>query len=110
MSLSSNRFTLEAGTYLIEAQADAHDVNTHKAKIRNYTDSTDAIIGMRAMSNSTGGSESAASVKGIITIAGSKAFELQHRCSTTRSSDGFGSARTYGDTEIYATVVITRLK
>jgi hypothetical protein len=109
-SLTSNQFTLPAGTYYLDAYAQAKDVNTHKLKIRNITDSTDALIGVATVSNATAGALDAALVCGEVTITASKAFELQHRCQTTKATDGFGAAASYGDNEVYAVVKITKVK
>jgi hypothetical protein len=109
-SLASNQFVLPAGEYYIDASANAKDVNAHKAKLRNITDSTDVILGGRTESNATGGSQSSALVNGRVVITSSKTFELQHRCGTTRATDGFGGAAGFGDTEVYAIVKIQKIK
>ena len=44
-SLTSNQFTLDAGTYRIKARSAAYDVNAHIAKLYNITDAADEIIG-----------------------------------------------------------------
>lgn len=109
VTLSSNQFTLAAGTYYLSASAPAHDVNGHKIKIRNITDSTDTLTGSKTISNATAGSNDNSVIEGIFTIAGTKVFELQHRCNTTRASDGFGQAASYSDTEVYSQVTIIKL-
>ena len=109
VSISSNQFTLQAGSYMIHAIAPAQSVVTHKAKIRNVTDSSDAIIGSSAYSSQdTGGLDSVTNsfVKGRITISGAKTFELQHRCQVTRNGAGFGQPSGFGVDEIYSIVEI----
>jgi hypothetical protein len=49
-------------------------------------------------------------LKGTITIATTKTFELQHRCTTTRTTDGFGVSAAFGDSEVYAQIKIIKLK
>ena len=40
VSISSNQFTLQAGTYLIKARATAYDCDRHQLRLRNITDGT----------------------------------------------------------------------
>lgn len=112
VSLSSNQFTLAPGTYRIRARAPAVKVDIHKAKIRNITDSVDAIVGNAQQTSTTAGSQSTndAWVEGVITIASSKTFELQHRCTSTFASNGLGTTATLGESEIFATVEIVKVK
>lgn len=112
VSLSSNQFTLAPGTYKIRARAPAVKVDIHKAKIRNITDSVDAIVGNAQQTSTTAGSQSTndAWVEGVITIATSKTFELQHRCTSTFASNGLGTTATLGENEIFATVEIVKVK
>jgi len=44
----------------------------------------------------------------VVTIAGSKAFEIRHRCSDTFATNGFGIAASFG-TEVYTRVEITKI-
>lgn len=115
-SLSSNQFTLQPGTYEIEAYAPAYgsnnaDTGGHKIKIRNITDSTDSIIGSQITPDSTTNTSTSSFslLKGRLTITSSKVFELQHRVTVTKATDGFGAAVTFGDSEIYSTVKIDKI-
>lgn len=108
VSLASNQFTLAAGTYLIRGRGAAFGVDRHQLKIRNITDSTDDIIGSSQYASAADGVNNDSVVVGRITIAGSKTFELQHICATTRSNQGFGVEANAGVTEVYAEVEIWR--
>ena len=105
VSLSSNQFTLGAGTYFILARAPAVRVDRHKAKIYNVTDAADALIGSSVHAD-TGNDQTDSVVRGRITIAGTKAFELQHRCNSTSNNDAWGIESNFGVVEIYAEVEI----
>ena len=108
-SLSSNQFTLPAGTYVIEASAPAQYVTAHKIKVRNITDSTDQIIGSSERAENSGPVVTTRSnAFGRFTIAASKTFEIQHRVQNTKSTDGFGNPSSFSDSEIYTIVKITR--
>lgn len=109
-SLSSNQFTLPAGTYHVEAWAPAMSVETHKARLRNITDSSDTIIGQTAYSRYAHYVTSFGHVDGVVEITSPKTFELQHICSYTRTSDGFGPAHDFGVPEVFSQIRITKLK
>jgi C1q domain len=110
VSLSANQFTLQPGTYQIEASVPAYFVNFHKAKLRNITDSTDAIIGSSEYTeNSAGAGNTRSFISGTISISSAKTFEIQHRCGTTNASNGFGVASTFGDNEVYTQVKIEKV-
>ena len=108
--LPATQFTLAAGTYFIRGRAPAHGCDWHKTKIRNVTDSSDALIGSNAYASSNatvpGGCDS--TVAGRFTIGSSKAFELQHQCLTTKSGNGLGVNSNFGVVEVYAEVEIWR--
>lgn len=107
-TLSSNQFTLPAGTYYLEGMASTFACAGHKLKIRNITDSSDTLLGPGA-DCSTGGIGIPAHIAGCFTIAAQKTFELQHRCGTTRNTDGFGQAMSFGVNEIFADVRIWKV-
>jgi hypothetical protein len=107
-SLSSNQFTLLAGTYIIEAVSSYYQITTYKSKIRNITNSTDEIISLT-------GSRGTTSVGGFshlfgnITITSPKVFELQYRAGSTAGTSDLGLAASYGDNEVYSIVKITKV-
>lgn len=113
VSLSSNQVTLSAGTYLIQARAPAEYVERHQARLQNITDGTTDLSGSSMFNNNTGSSVMNDSViVGIITIAGTKTFEIQHQCQTGRNNTGFGIPTGTSFTvtnEVYTTMVITKL-
>ena len=109
--MSANQFTLGVGKYEIEAQAPALTVNKHKIILRNITDGSDDIIGMSRRCEGVAGAndDSASNLQGTIVIDSSKVFEIQHRCSVTKGTDGFGAPSVMGVSEVYTTVKITKL-
>jgi hypothetical protein len=98
VTLSSNQFTLVAGTYRI------------KAKLRNVTDSTDTIIGSNAYSVTATDGQTDSFIDGEFTIAGTKTFEISHRCSTTKTVNGLGINTSLGTAEIYTVVEIWKIQ
>ncbi len=109
-SLTSNQFTLPAGTYYINASAPAYTSNPHKVRIRNITDSTTALVGTSEQDSSSINAQTRSQVEGILTISASKTFELQHYISVGFATSGLGSPTSSGDVEVYATVKIQKLQ
>lgn len=108
-SLSSNQITLPTGTYYVEATAPAFDVDRHKCKIRNVSDSTDILIGSSEFVGNAGSHQTITTVSGIFTLAASKTIELQHRGQTTVMTIGLGVASSLGVVEIYSDIKIWKV-
>lgn len=107
-TLASNQFTLDAGTYRITASAGAFLVNAHQIRLQNVTDATTTIVGTTEVAGSSDSVGSRSIVEGRFTIAGAKAFEIQHQCQTTRAfADGMGYPAGF-TTEVYAIVKLEK--
>ena len=106
VSISSNQFTLAAGTYLIRWDAPAVNCGVSQSRLYNVTDT--AVVGLTT-TNTTNleGYKSGSSVSGVArtTIAGSKVFSIEHQCITTFAAAGLGINGGFG-TEQYTTVEI----
>ncbi len=120
ITLSANRITIPAGTYYIHAHVPAYRVDNHQARLRNITDNTTVVVGTSQSSNSLNGSNDSddegtsqngpSFITHQFTIASTKVFEIQHRCTKTRSGDGFGiSAGISGSEERYTVVTIHKI-
>ena len=106
-SLASNQITLPAGTFYILAAAPANNgVNTHQIRLQNITDSSTAIIGH--VTKSVDFVSTHSTLQGVITIASSKTFELQHRVATTYAGDGFGADTGWG-TNTFSQITIMKV-
>lgn len=108
-SLSSNQFTLNIGTYYIQARVPAVDVGYHGCKLYNITTASDIAFG----STIQGGNifESTYSLLDtFVTIGSSTVYEIRHRC-TQGSPDktGFGVASGFMSNEIYTSLIIQKL-
>lgn len=108
-SLASNQITLPAGTYDIYAEAPALKVNAHKAKLVNVTDTADVIIGSNGNGHSGAENGNPSIVSGRFTIASQKVFEIQHQCTTTANSVGFGQLTNFAVVEVYTEVKIWKV-
>ena len=108
VSIASEQFTLQAGTYLIEARAPAYAVDSHQTRLYNATDSSVVQYGTNAYAREASGDlgSTDSHVFARVTITAAKAFEIQHRGHTTRTNNGFGATNNFGGGEIYTTVKI----
>lgn len=106
-SLSSNQFTLDAGTYRIRARAPAAIVGRHQIRLQNITDGSTTLVGSSAYADAGNSVINDSWIAGRFTIAGTKTFELQHQCAGTVTTTGFGAAANF-TTEIYAEVELWR--
>ena len=110
VSISSNQFTLGAGTYCIKWKCPVLKVDHHVSKLILITSSVSSF-NEKAGSSSYAGTGSVVQNESFglarVTLTGSGAFEIQHRCETTKTTDGFGQpANGYASESIYTTVEI----
>jgi hypothetical protein len=108
VSLSGPQFTLGPGKWEIEASAPGYAVNMHKAKLLNVTTASDAILGTSEKLDTTA-NQSRSIINGTLNLTSSTVFEVQHRCGTTKSTDGFGFPSASGVNEVYTLLKITKI-
>jgi len=108
-SLATNQITLPAGTYTIEASAPAYRCDVHAVRLQNITDAATTLTGTSEVTEQAGAIVTTRShILGTFTIAGSKAFEVQHRVQTTSAGSGFGIANGF-QAETYTIVKIQKV-
>jgi len=93
VSLSSNQFTLQPGTYKIEASVPAYNVAAHAAWLYNVTDSATPSGGIGSTEVCLAGNyvSNRSFISVVVTIASAKVFEIRHRVSSTQTSNGLGT-------------------
>jgi hypothetical protein len=106
-SIASSVISLPAGTYFVRASAPGFFCTGHVAKLRDTTNSIDLLIGTVERTTTTVVTRSL--VSGYFTLAGTTNIELQHRCTTTRSTDGLGPSANVGVVEVYSVLEIYRV-
>ena len=106
VSITANQFTLGAGSYLIKASAPGYLVNFHQVRLYNVTDTATAIVGRQTYEYSLVEQPNTSDLIGRITITDTKVFELQHRCSLTKATNGFGIGVDLGEVNLFAMVEI----
>ena len=104
VTLSNNQFTLGAGNYHISAHACAVGVNNHAIRLYSITNNAIVLMGFSHKNQEENVSEYAR-VEGRLLLGDNMVFEIQHRCSTTVTTHGFGAYGGFGD-NIYTTVQI----
>jgi hypothetical protein len=108
-SIAASVITLPAGTYQVFASAPGFACNSHKTRLRNTTAGTDIVIGANAHASSSDATQTVSQIQALFTIAVSTNIELQHRCGTTKATNGLGVASTFGDSEVYSQITIARV-
>ena len=94
VSLSSNQFTLGAGTYIIRWSAPAYKVSQHTTQLYDVTNSAVIEYGSQAYTyydTNNAGDRSFGLARH--TITGNTAFEIQHQCGWTANTHGFGTGQ-----------------
>lgn len=108
LNTSTNTFTLIPGTYIIRASAPAHAVNSHQIRLQDITNSSTIEQGTSEWSDNGNGVNARSFLSTILSIASSTAFQIQHRCSVSKTINGLGPAANF-TTEVYTEVEIWRV-
>jgi len=110
VSIASNQFTLQAGTYTIEWRTNVLEVNEAQTRLYNITDSSVTGVGMQEYTSSGNTVSSLMQGDAVTTISGAKVFEVQAYCGTTQANYGLGHrSQLVSDTvNVYTTVKILK--
>lgn len=110
-TLVNNQITLVAGTYRFKIKCPAFRVGFHKAKLYNITDNLDVAIGQVAWSdNGADDAGNFSEIVGQMVITTSKVFEIRHRVSVTKSTNGYGTGNTtFGVVNIFTSAEFWRV-
>ena len=110
VSLASSQFTLQPGTYDIDAMVPSYQVGRVKAKLRQTSGTAaDIIIGQSSANSGAAVVQTNAPITGRFSISVATTYEIQHRCQTTKATTGFGIASNFGVGEVYTQVKITKV-
>lgn len=92
---------LKAGVYEVDASAPGYDVSYHQARLYDVTGAAVLVIGTQEYTNPAVDARNRSFVRGRFSLTVTSTLRLEHRCSTTLATYGFGSAGSIS-TEIYA--------
>ena len=106
VSISSNQFTLQAGSYFIEASAPSYQPSRHRLKLYQTSGSAaNVAFGGNEFLNSSVAVQNRASLSCRITISTATTYEIRHYIQSSKSGNGLGVAVGQG-TELYCIVKI----
>ena len=108
VTLSSNQFTLGAGTYLIAWECPCYRVGFNQSRLYDITGAAAVEGGMSFYVESSAQYHGTSNGSAVVTITASNVYEIQHFCSNTRSTDGFGVRGSAGP-ERYTRVTISKV-
>ena len=107
ITISSNEFTLPAGSYLIKWSAPAFNVGLNQTRLYDVTGTASVAQGS-SMSNAGPDYRSDTTPStGLarVTPGSSNAYRIEHRCETTCATNGFGEPTSFGG-ELYTQIEI----
>tara|TARA_R100000995_G_scaffold36299_1_gene16571 strand:+ start:773 stop:1678 length:906 start_codon:yes stop_codon:yes gene_type:complete len=108
VTVSSNRFTLSAGAYLIKWSAPAYDVGNHQTVLYDYTNTNYLAFGSNSSSHTSYSNMTRSFGFDRVSFSGSdRSYEIRHRGNTSKGTTGFGLDTNFGtDDETYTIVEI----
>jgi hypothetical protein len=109
VSISSNQFTLQAGTYTLGWNAPAYRVAVNKSGLYNVTDSSFTALGQSNYCYPAYVIQNYSTGETVFTISGAKTYEIRHY-NNTSASNGFGAGTGAGDGEIETYLIVKILK
>lgn len=89
------------GTYRFKLTLPAYAVNNHQGRFYNVTDGANIAYGQNAKSASGALTTTTSIVVGEFSVGTSTTYEIQHRCQTTKATDGLGLSNGFGGSEVY---------
>ena len=90
VSISSNQFTLQAGSYLIKAHAPAYKVGRHQIALYDITASSYVDTGSSAYVDGGESVQTDSFLTARFTCSGANVYEIRHQCGTGFNTYGFG--------------------
>ncbi len=109
VTIASNEFTLQPGKYLIMWSAPAFRVGPHQTRIYDVTVGTAQLGGSSEQSANTDNVQTRSIGSYIADIAAANAYRIEHRGTTTVTTNGFGVPTNFGAVEVYTIVTIIKL-
>lgn len=111
VSLSSNQFTLGAGTYIIDFSCPCYSGGQNQSQLYDVTNSTAVENGISTYGHSTYGGHTVSSGYARVSITANTTYKLRHFISDAKTVNGLGVK--VGDSSlgnnVYSLVKITKL-
>ena len=109
VSISSNQFTLIAGTYVINYTAPAYRVGSHVTRLYDVTGSSELVLGSTEYVSNSNNIQTNSIGSFIHSPSSSNTYEIHHRCANQALTYGFGVNSNIANNH-YTTVIIYKLK
>ena len=113
VGLTTNQFTLPAGTYHVQISTPACQTNNHRCRLYNVTTSTVILLGTSecAQNSNPSNMSNRSFIDGYFTSAASGSYRIDQYFQTAYTSGGLGMPSLSGgtDVEIYTTVKIIKI-
>lgn len=106
LTLSNNIITIEPGSYIIDIRAPTCEVKNNQIRLRNITESSYSL-GTNAFSDK--GQMTISTLHDLFIFTVQTQFDIQHICSSTSNSIGFGRASGYATNEVYTSMFIQKI-
>ncbi len=107
-SVSGDQVTFPEGAYECWISAPANSVNGHIIRLQDMTAASTIILGTSAFASSSR-AQTRSFIYHKFTLAVSSALEVQHRCQTTKTTMGFGSAYNFGVVETFTIAMFRKV-
>ena len=105
VSISSNKFTLGAGSYFIKWDAPAYKAGRHQSRLYDVTNTAVVGYGRSAYSSNSKVDQNGSHGRARVTISGSTEYRVEHQVGAGLATHGHGVESNYG-TEVYTVVEI----
>lgn len=99
--LALNEITLQVGTYRFRGWMNGYTVDGVQCRLFNVNTASVLGYGRCAVCPPTSAVALQSTIEGRFTLASIQAVRMEAQCTTTRATDGFGQALSFGATEIY---------
>jgi hypothetical protein len=113
VGLTTNQFTLPAGTYHVQISTPACQTNNHRCRLYNVTTSTAILLGTSecAQNSNPSNMSNRSFIDGYFTSVASGTYRIDQYFQTAYTSGGLGMPSLSGgtDVEIYTTVKIIKI-
>ena len=108
VSISSNEFTLAAGSYMVRWSGSGFQVQSHQTRLYDVTGTAAIEYGSAEFAEDDSGGITTSRSHGAarITPSGSNAYSIEHYCANTVASSGFGERHNFGNVLYFAIVEI----
>jgi len=107
VSISSNKFTLAAGSYVIKWSCPGHQINRNQSRLYDVTNTAAIAYGQAMRSYASDVTTSLSTGVARVTPSGSTEYRIEHNCETSSSGDNeFGQGNSLGGTMTYTIVEI----